>query len=186
MFGEKGLELVKESARTNNALIPFNEDVVRQTLEETRALWESNRAEVAETSAVGPSITLRHAAIERNKRCLLAYLNHRVERLRSMRWQFGAVLPEEVKINLCEPEMEFFNKYNKSLAGYMRAVGTDLTADMSPPKSLYIEVRVVEDHGEIETNDGDIVLLKKGTQHHLPRDLCEQLVMQGVLEHVVS
>jgi len=186
MFGEKGLELVKEAARTHHSLIPFNEDVVRQTLEETRALWDANRTEVAETSAIGASITLRHAAIERNKRCLLAYLNHRVEKLRIMRWQFGAVLPEEMKMNLCEPEMEFFNKYNKALAGYMRAVGTDLTNDNAPPKSLYIEVRVKQDHGEIETADGEVVLLKKGTQHHLPRDLCEQLVMQGVLEHVVS
>merc|ERR1712083_191073 len=126
-------------------------DVVRQTLEETRALWESNRAEVAETSAIGPSTTLRHAAIERNKRCMLAYLNHRVEKL-----------------------------------SYMRSVGTDLTTDNAPPKSLYIEVRVRQDHGEIETADGEVVLLKKGTQHHLPRDLCEQLIMQGVLEHVVS
>ena len=186
MFGEKGLELVKEAARTHNTLIPFNEDVVRQTLEETRALWEANRAEVAETSAIGPSTTLRHAAIERNKRCMLAYLNHRVEKLRAMRWQFGAVLPEEVRLNLCEPEMEFFNKYNKALASYMRSVGTDLTTDNAPPKSLYIEVRVRQDHGEIETADGEVVLLKKGTQHHLPRDLCEQLIMQGVLEHVVS
>merc|ERR1740129_741288 len=33
-------------------------------------------------------------------------------------------------MNLCEPEMEFFNKYNKALTSYMRAVGTDLTCDI--------------------------------------------------------
>ena len=186
MFGEKGLELVKEAARTHNNMVPFNEDIVRQTLEETKNLWDANRAEVAESSTVGPSTILRHAAIERNKRCLLAYLNHRVDKLRTMRWQFGAVLPEEIQMNLCEPEKEFFSKYNKALATYMRAVGTDITADNVPPKSLYIEVRVKQDHGEIETADGEVVLLKKGTQHHLPRELCEQLVMQGVLEHVIS
>ena len=43
-----------------------------------------------------------------------------------------------------------------------------------------------EDHGELETDDGEIVLLKAGSQHHLPRDLCEQLIKQGFLEHVVS
>ena len=146
----------------------------------------SCREDVATTNTIGGSTTLRHAAIERNKRCMLSYLNHRAELLTAMRWEFGAVLPEEVRMNMCEPETEFFNKYNKLLAGYMRSVGTDLTTDVAPPKSLYIEVRVLQDHGELETAEGEIVQLKKGTQHHLPRDLCEQLVMQGVLEHVTD
>ena len=157
-----------------------------QTIEETRALWESNRAEVEATGAISASVSLRHAGIDRNRRCLLAYLNSRMEKMREMRWQFGAVLPEEVKINMSEPELEYFSKYNKHLATYMRAVGTDLTSEMAPPKSLYVEVRVREDHGEVETADGEVVLLKAGSQHHLPRHLCEQLIMQGVLEHVTS
>ena len=169
MYGEKGFELVKEAARSSFNMPPFNEDVVRQCLEETRALWEANRAEVEGSGAISPGVTLRHAAIERNKRCLLAYLHNRVERMRAMRWQFGSVLPEEVKLGLCEPEMEFFSKYNKTLASYMRSVGTDLTTDMAPPKSLYVEVRVRQDHGEIETPEGELVLLKAGSQHHLPR-----------------
>ena len=41
---------------------------------------------------------LRHTSLERNKRCLLAYLNHRLEKIREMRWQFGAVLPVDVKV----------------------------------------------------------------------------------------
>ena len=75
-----------------------------------------------------------------------------------------------------------FSGYNKALASYMRRIGTDLTTDISPPKSLYIEVsnkyfcffvtlsnnhsqvRVLEDHGELETGDGEIVQLKRGTQ----------------------
>ena len=95
--------------------------------------------------------------------------------MREMRWQFGAVLPEEIKLNLSEPELEYFSKYNKTLATYMRAIGTDLTADMAPPKSLYVEVRVREDHGEVETADGEVVLLKAGSQHHLPRSALKPL-----------
>ncbi len=41
-------------------------------------------------------------------------------------------------------QVQWFNKYNKSLAKYMRSVGDhgglDLTQDIKPPKSLYIEV----------------------------------------------
>ena len=76
--------------------------------------------------------------------------------------------------------IDWFSGYNKALASYMRRIGTDLTTDISPPKSLYIEVsneyfsvtlsnnhcqvRVLEDHGELETGDGEIVQLKRGTQ----------------------
>lgn len=41
-------------------------------------------------------------------------------------------------------QVEWFNRYKKSLATYMRSVGgeegLDLTQDIKPPKSLYIEV----------------------------------------------
>ena len=51
-----------------------------------------------------------------NSYCSLqAYLNHRAERIRNMRWQFGAVLPPDVKANLCEAEQNFFTKYNRDL-----------------------------------------------------------------------
>ena len=158
MLGEKGYELVKEAGRAREQLVPFNEEVVRQCLEETRQLWEENRREVAETETISASTALRHAAVERNKRCvlsahtcdsdnstvgdrcLLAYLSSRAERVQELRWQFGAVLPSEVRHNLAEPELELFTKYSRNLAGYMRSVGADLTADLTPPKSLYIEV----------------------------------------------
>lgn len=42
--------------------------------------------------------------------------------------------------------MEWFNYYKKSLATYMRSLGgnegLDITQDMKPPKSLYIEVSI--------------------------------------------
>ena len=58
-----------------------------------------------------------------------------------MRWQFGAVLPPEIKTNLCEPEQEFFTKYNRILVNYMASIDTDLTEDLNPPRSLYVDVR---------------------------------------------
>ena len=40
--------------------------------------------------------------------------------------------------------MQWFGKYNKMLANYMRSIGDhgglDLTQDLKPPKTLYIEV----------------------------------------------
>ncbi|KXJ30034.1 DNA replication complex GINS protein PSF1 [Exaiptasia diaphana] len=190
MFGDRALELVKELKRTiDSGLPPYNEDVVRQVLEEMKALFEQNQKEVNATvdgeSGLFSGVHLRHASLERDKRCLLVYLYNRMVRIKNFRWEFGTVLPEDVKYNMCEQEIQWFTKYNKSLANYMKSVGLDLTQDTKPPKSLYIEVRCVEDYGEFEADDGTVVLLKKNSQHFLPRSHCEHLIRQGVLEHII-
>ncbi|XP_059093819.1 DNA replication complex GINS protein PSF1-like [Tigriopus californicus] len=188
MLGLKAVDLIREAARSQGQLQPFNEDKVRQVLEEMRSLFQQNKKEVEERHSISPAIHLRHSGLERNKRCLLAYINDRAEKIRELRWQFGAVLPPEVKSNLCEPEQQFFQKYNRELANYMRSigdgVGLDLMADLQPPKTLFIEVRCVQDYGELETEEGEIILLKKNTQHFLPRSLCEPLIRQGILTHI--
>lgn len=194
MLGEKALELVRETSRSQDMLGPYNEDKVRSVLEEIRILFEANQEEMKKELPAKAAMMLRHAGLERNKRCLLAYLNHRSEKIREMRWQFGAILPLDVKANLCEAEQTFFAQYNRNLADYMRSVGSDcesgggvdLMTDQTAPKSLYVEVRCVQDYGQLEMEDGSIILLKKNTQHFLPRSQCEQLIRQGVLEHVVS
>lgn len=90
---------------------------------------------------------------------------------------------------MCEQEVQWFSKYNKMLANYMRSIGgeggLDLTQDLKPPKTLYIEVRCLMDHGEFETQDGNILLLKKNSQHFMLRSECEHLIRQGILEHIV-
>ncbi|KAJ8309301.1 hypothetical protein KUTeg_014175 [Tegillarca granosa] len=141
-------------------MLGVQEDAVRQILEEMKALFEQNQKDVSATvageSGLFSGVQLRHAALERNKRCLLAYL---LEYIKKMRWEFGSVLPTEV---------QWFGKYNKMLANYMRSIGgtggLDLTQDLKPPKKLYIEVRCLVDHGEFETQDGNIVVLKKNSQ----------------------
>lgn len=40
MLGEKAIELIREGARTRDMLGPFNEDKVRQILEEMRSLFD--------------------------------------------------------------------------------------------------------------------------------------------------
>ena len=64
MLGDKALELIRESARTPDSLIPFNEDLVRQVLEEIRWLWDENCREVNESSVVSPSVTLRQEELD--------------------------------------------------------------------------------------------------------------------------
>ncbi|XP_002731436.1 DNA replication complex GINS protein PSF1-like [Saccoglossus kowalevskii] len=193
MFGEKALELIRELHRsTEGVLPPFNDEGIRQVLEEMRSLYEQNQADVSATVAgeqgLFSGVQLRHASLERDKRCLLAYLYNRLQKIRNMRWEFGSVLPADIKTNMSEQEVQWFTKYNKCLANYMRRLGDsglDLTQDMQPPKSLYIEVRCLVDHGEFETEDGTVILLKKNSQHFLRRSQCEHLIRQGILEHIL-
>lgn len=194
MLAEKALDLLRELQRTlDGSLPPYNEDGIRQILEEMKALFEQNQKDVSATVAgengLFSGVQLRHSALERNKRCLLAYLYNRLEQIKKMRWEFGSVLPPEVKFNMSEQEVQWFSKYNKMLANYMRSIGgeggLDLTQDLKPPKTLYIEVRCLMDHGEFETQDGNILLLKKNSQHFMLRSECEHLIRQGILEHIV-
>ncbi|ELK04476.1 DNA replication complex GINS protein PSF1 [Pteropus alecto] len=171
------------------------EDGLRQILEEMKALYEQNQSDVNETKTGGrsdliPTIKFRHCSLLRNRRCTIAYLYDRLLRIRALRWEYGSVLPNDLRFHMSAEEMEWFNHYKKSLATYMRSLGgdegLDITQDMKPPKSLYIEVRCLKDYGEFEVDDGTSVLLKKNSQHFLPRWKCEQLIRQGVLEHVLS
>lgn len=47
---------------------------------------------------------------------------------------------------VCVVQVQWFCQYKKSLASFMRSLGggagLDITQDMKPPKSLYIQVRV--------------------------------------------
>ena len=107
-----------------------------------------------------------------------------------MRWEFGGTLPQEIKANMSQAESWWFAKYSGVLGRYMRSLGEDgglnLAVDLKPPKALYIEVRCLMDFGRFELNDGSVLLLKKGGQHFLPRNECEELIRRGVFEHIIN
>ncbi|XP_034256853.1 DNA replication complex GINS protein PSF1-like [Thrips palmi] len=192
MFCEKSLKLIKELDRSQEAMPPFDDDGVRQVFEEMRGLYDQNVAAANDTTAdpdgtAISGIAIRHAALERNKRCLLAYAYNRILRVRNMRWQFGPILPHDIKANFNEPEVQWFNNYNICVARYFKSIGAhglDLTADVKPPKSLYVEVRSLTDYGKLELDNGEVVLLKKHSTHLMSRAQCEPLITQGVLEQI--
>ena len=190
MLSEKAVELAKELTRSGDGSIPtYNEDGVRQVLDEMYELFKQNQKDVTATLAGEsgrlPVVQVRHNGLLRDRRCLLAYLYNRMEIIRDMRWDIGSVLPIEVRKKLIDEEINWFVKYNQGLAQYIEAVGIDVTQHSKPPKSLYIEVRCLVDYGEFENEDGTLFILKKNSQHLLPRDKCEHLVRQGVLEHII-
>ena len=133
-----------------------------------------------------PMIGYRHALLQRNIRCSLAYLYNRLEKLKEIRWHLGPTLTPDIKEALCEPEIQWFNNYSKLLADYMMSFPDQLNlmTHMKPPKSLYIEVKCLVDHGKLELESEEVVLLQKNSIHYLPRTECEHLIRQGILEHI--
>ena len=97
MFGERAVELVRELKRSLPLSLPmFSEEGLRQVCVEMAALFEANQRTVAEAAAASDrfrTVLLRHVAMERNRRCVLAYLHHRLLFLRRVRWELGTVLP---------------------------------------------------------------------------------------------
>ena len=70
--------------------------------------------------------------------------HHRLQSLNEVRWQLGAILPDEMRSNLASHEIQWFMYYCDNLASYMGKLnngqGMDLTLYKSVPKSLYIQV----------------------------------------------
>lgn len=85
LYGEHAMELVKESVRAQDSLSPFNEDKVRKCLDEMKTLYQINADELEETGLISPAVSVRHEALERNKRCILAYVNHRANKIANYR-----------------------------------------------------------------------------------------------------
>jgi hypothetical protein len=58
----------------------------------------------------------------------------------------------------------------------------DLTVDMTPPKELFIEVRVKQDYGIVMLPESGEVNLAKGTTHLLRRTEIDHLIKKGIVE----
>ncbi|KAM9740050.1 uncharacterized protein ACBT57_014143 [Dama dama] len=180
---------------TGRRAVGAQEDGLRQVLEEMKALDEQNLPDVNNAKSGGrgdlvPAIKFQHCSLLRRQRCAAACLHDRLLRIRALGWGYGSVLPRPLRFHMSAEEVDWFNGYKMSLATYMRSLagdqGLDITQDVKPPKSLYIEVRCLKDYGEFEVEDGASVLLKKNIAHFLPLWKYEQLIRQGVLERVLS
>ena len=110
---------------------------------------------------------------------LLPYISYRCKRILEVRKEAGPVLPSSIEQGvLGQNELYFFNKYGDCLTDYSSNVGLDLTANLEPPSSINIEIRVLEDCGELLTEDGRLTL-KQGTTLFVKKSNVEHLIRQG-------
>ena len=106
-----------------------------------------------------------HLCMRRNKRCLLAYHRTRTDKLEEMVWNgsdVGDLATQNAgegggdgSSSLSPEEEEYVRQYSDLLAAYKgQWTDVDLTGSLEPPRDLFIDVRVLKDAGEIQTEYG--------------------------------
>lgn len=170
----------------------------------------SNSFNPAEHPATACALLVDHLSMRRNKRCLLAYHRVRAERVEELVWQgwdLGApggegedmaagggrvgnagdatgMKDSSASPNLSPEEHALFLQYSDLLASFKgQWTDVDLTGSLVPPKDLFIDVRVLKDAGEIQTEYGTLNLTKNSQLHVRLGDV-ERLIQQGFLKRL--
>jgi GINS complex subunit 1 len=195
-YGQHGRELLLELKRTSDpganapSLPPYNDVLVANALQDlslhVQALQdqaEANSGSSKPSMEVRPSILLQNAAIQRNKRCLLAYHKVRLDRIKEDVYWKSSTSP-----NLSPAEQDFLDAYTCLVQGYTQAIGLEadaLRANSIPPQpNDRVQVRVVNDsgfEGPIVLESGSTVVLSKGSTHYLLWSDVEEYIRAGSL-----
>jgi GINS complex subunit 1 len=180
MYGETANKLVQNAKRIQSLphLPPYASDLSRTIVREVRDLDRDVSSILAPYgSSFNPSaepstacaLLVNHLCMRRNKRCLLAYHRVRAEKLESYCWEGVDVLEQsgsgkegdggmggrKEESSLSPEEEEYVRQYSDLLAAYKgQWTDIDLTGSLEPPRDLFIDVRVLKDAGEIQTEYG--------------------------------
>ena len=173
---------VQHAKRTQNLshLPTYQTELVRGVTREVRDLDKdvasllepfNGSFDPAAEQATACTLLVNHLSMRRNKRCLLAYHRTRTDKLEELVW--GGVDLQELpgqqttmgggggssndagSSSLSPQEEDYVRQYGDLLAAYKgQWTDIDLTGSLEPPRDLFIDVRVLKDAGEIQTEYG--------------------------------
>ena len=168
-------------------LPPYQTELVRAVTREVRELEKdftsilepfAGSFNPSSEPATTCALHVNQTCMRRNKRCLLAYHRVRSDKLEEMCWngvdilerqqQQQAIDEGEAVIaggeesgdlgSLSPEEEEYVRQYGDLLAAYKgQWTDIDLTGSLKPPRDLFIDVRVLKDAGEIQTEYGYVL-----------------------------
>lgn len=135
--------------------------------------------------------------MRRNKRCLLGYQKLRATQINRFVWQNmnprdgsddsagHEVSTSQISVeNLSHPEQDYLRQYQDLVQGFKSSFsGLDLSGDLIPPTNIFIDVRVLRDGGEIQTEYGVFNLIKD-SQFFVRKSDVARLILQGYLEEI--
>jgi GINS complex subunit 1 len=188
MHCETATRLIRDIKRSTGIPPPEHQSL-RVIAHEIQQLndWLTDSADNSEkiSPEALPSMLLHYNAVIFNKRCALAYLNERMNRLQELWWATGSVqaIPSEVHESLFECEKQFLQKYDELIGEYMRSEDIDLHMDMAPPQQLFVECKVLKNAGKVMTDSG-VFNLEENTSVLMKRKDAELLIRQGILQHI--
>jgi GINS complex subunit 1 len=204
MSGENANKLVRDAKRTPalSHLPLYATAIVQSVLDEVKdhdkeifnlsANSASQRVTLENDPPTAIAMAVHHWSLKRNKRCLLAYHRMRTGKLEEMCWKgvditdaaSGSGLQSGASSSLSASEELYAHKFNDLLAGYKgQWTDIDLTGSLEPPKDIFIDVRVLKDAGEIQTEYGSINLTKN-SQFYVRQSDVERLIQQGYLQRL--
>jgi GINS complex subunit 1 len=126
---------------------------------------------------------VRQMFLARNKRCLLAYEMARVQSVGELVWD-NVELSSEQLADLSHNERTYLEKYTSLVSGMKGLMpDVDLGGDLEPPSDVFIDVRVLQDAGEIMTEYG-VFNLTKDSQFFVRKADVERLIQQGYLKQL--
>lgn len=149
----------------------------------------------AQDPATACSLMVNHLSMRRNKRCLLAYHRTRTDKLEQMIWSgqdvLGSASPTTTTNNpssstttssLSAEEEQYAHQYSDLLAQYKgQWTDIDLTGSLEPPQDIFVDVRVLRDAGEIQTEYGSLNLTKN-SQFFVRKGDVESLISLGYVQ----
>lgn len=208
MYGDLANKLVLEAKRTkqlnsrNNqryALPMYHEELVQGILREVTQLkrnseYLKDQQQLAlmddKISKCQYFVTL--LCMERNKRCLLAYQKVRSDILNSLAWESngldimnGIIGTNQDTSDLSHQEQDYLKEYTELLTDLKSGelADIDLSGSLTPPSDVFIDVRVLKDAGEIQTEYGAFNLIKD-SQFFVRQSDVERLIQQGYLQKI--
>lgn len=214
MIGDSSLALIQDSSRSQQTslLRPYLDESIRHLARETRSLHiqlvtgQEVLSQIENDDASVCQLTVAALTMRRNKRAMLAYHHQRVNLIKDLFWDASVgngasslanLLSnttatsgrDEVRRNLSPSETDFIRSYANLVREYKSAFidTVDLSAGMleRPPKQLNVQVRVLRDVGDIETEQGT-VSFRKGSLVYVRRADVERLIASGFLEEVAE
>ena len=174
---------------------PYDEETVKKVLRDIRSNFEelhrlAESPELAGKDNIPYELKeeILHAFQARNKQSLCIYHHQRLCLLRHQYWNAGPGsvnnshgLESSASSSGSRTESEFLRKYGELCVEYMQSFrDLDLRANLTPPKDLFCQVRVVQDCGQVEIENGSIYL-SKNSHHYLRRSDIEHLIEKGFL-----
>ncbi|ODQ64664.1 DNA replication complex GINS protein PSF1 [Nadsonia fulvescens var. elongata DSM 6958] len=193
MYGDMAHKLIQDSRRTRNLdMVPlYQEELVRGVVREIRDLDRAAQQTLShyegqfrpsQDRMTSCSLFVQHLCMRRNKRCLMAYQRLRAERIAQMAWEGYDYADKTVNFNLNGPEQDYLKSYSDELVKYKSPWSDiDLTGSLDPPRDLFIDVRVLKDAGEIQTEYG-VFNLTKNSQFFVRQADVQRLIQQGFLQ----